>query len=420
MQSFLLNQVLGVTCILFLSGVWANPDLDLVLYGATGCVGGFAAKHLAKQPSLRWAVAGRNASEIQALAAVLCADPETVSCPKQIVAPLDEKHDPESWLKRTRAVATAAGPFSKHGGEYLLKAAARLGVHYTDTSDEFYWQREMVDRHDETARKSGARIVFSSGFCALAGDLGSQLALAKVSNSGDTRNVDAWLETYNGGISAGVLNTFKAMKNASFPKEWESDPYVLTPDANESLKVDSSVTGLGKIGYDWHEGTVTQNIFGPYDARLIRRSFVTRGQAVHFRAGAPPSMYTKWSAFLALHPGAWSSLTKCPTPAIFNGGSWRMRLRAFAGTGKQQESHEVLLSGSGDPGYRFTSVGLAEAGLCLAGKIEGCMRSGSEGGVLTAMGALEPQKMKERLESIGLLAVQEKSMSKSSATAVHV
>ena len=31
---------------------------------------------------------------------------------------------------------TAAGPFSIHGGEELLRAAAELGVHYADTSDE--------------------------------------------------------------------------------------------------------------------------------------------------------------------------------------------------------------------------------------------------------------------------------------------
>ena len=34
-------------------------------------------------------------------------------------------------------------------------------------------------------------------------------------------------------------------------------------------------------------------------------------------------------------------------------------------------SVSVTLSGQGDPGYHFTAVGLAEMGLCLAGKVGG-------------------------------------------------
>ena len=56
-------------------------------------------------------------------------------------------------------------------------------------------------------------------------------------------NVDAWLETYNGGLSSGVINTGKAIKNASYPKEWNDDPYVLAPNASTDLRVDTLVTG---------------------------------------------------------------------------------------------------------------------------------------------------------------------------------
>ena len=66
-------------------------------------------------------------------------------------------------------------------------------------------------------------MVLSSGFCVLAGDLGAQLALRALSDassdgSGDLR-LDAWLEGYNGGVSAGVIHTAEAMKKAKFPKD---------------------------------------------------------------------------------------------------------------------------------------------------------------------------------------------------------
>lgn len=303
-----------------------------------------------------------------------------------------------------------------------MKACAENGVHYVDTSDEFYWQRDMIDKYDGVARSTGARLVLSGGFCALAGDLGAQLAIEAaardegqgmsgpegVPRSSDAgARVDSWLEVYNGGVSAGVINTEKALKNASFPKEWATDPYVLAPSIAEFLKVDTSVTGLGKLAWDKHEGAVTQNIFGPYDARLLRRSFATLGQAVHYRSGAPPSMYAKWAAFLAMHPRSWSSLTTCPTPAILRDGSWRMRVRATEyWESEGSRSATVVLSGTGDPGYAFTAAGLAEVGLCLAGRVEGCLRAPAARGVLTPMGAMAPDGMRKRLEAAGMLHVE--------------
>merc|ERR1719409_2573290 len=163
----------------------ASADLDLILYGADGCVGHFAASHLAQQPGLKWAIAGRTLSHLQAVAADLAKQGGNSSKPEIIVAALDGKSDPKTWVARAKAVITAAGPFSIHGGELIVKACAESGVHYSDTSDEFYWQREMIDRHDSAAQKSQAKIILSSGFCVLAGDLGAQLAMKGLGNAKD-------------------------------------------------------------------------------------------------------------------------------------------------------------------------------------------------------------------------------------------
>ncbi|CAE7945077.1 unnamed protein product [Symbiodinium sp. KB8] len=374
-------------------------DFDLILYGADGCVGHFAAQHLAVQKSLTWAIAGRNGTKLESLKEDLKSLGD-ISEPSIVVASLDGKSDPKEWVQRTRAVITAAGPFSIHGGQLLLQACAELGVHYADTSDEFYWQRWMVDGYDGVAKASGAQVVLSSGFCALAGDLGAQLAMTEVVQNGSEVKLDAWLEKYNGGVSAGVINTAKVMKNVSYPKAWDSDPYVLIPNISSSLRKDTKVEGMGYPSYVWGEGLVVANIFGPYDARLMRRSFSHLGQAVELRVGSSSGMYPRWGAFIAEHPGSWSTLTQCPTKSVFKDGSWAYRFKASSGG----RSATVLLSGEGDPGYRFTAQGLAEAGLCLAGKVPGCTRSA--GGVFPPMGAFQPAVMKSRLESVGLLKVE--------------
>lgn len=381
---------------------------DVILYGADGCVGHFAAGHLAQQGNLSWAVAGRNRSHLDAVVSGLT---DVKSKPEVIVASLDNSSDPKTWLKDTTAVITAAGPFSIHGGEVLLRAAAELGVHYADTSDEFYWQRWMIDRYNQRAQDSGAKMVLSSGFCVLAGDLGAQLALRDLSDVGGDLRLDAWLEGYNGGVSAGVIHTAEAMKKAKFPKEWETDPYVLAPNASAELRKDSKVEGMRYPSWVSGEGLMVSNIFGPYDARLLRRSFVHLKQAVTLRVGATSGMYPKWAAFIAEHPGSWSKLTQCPTDSVYKDGSWWYRFRAMAASGAASGGaasrvSQVLLSGHGDPGYHFTALGLAETGLCLAGKTPGCLKQNTPGGVYTPMSALEPDVLTARLESIDLLKVE--------------
>lgn len=391
-----------VTALAIPTTAYAEADLDLILYGADGCVGHFAAAHLAQQPNLKWAIAGRTLAHLQSVAADLAKAGGSSSKPEIIVASLNSTAD-FTWVKRAKAVITAAGPFSVHGGEYLVKACAEAGVHYSDTSDEFYWQRWMIDRHDAAAQKSGAKVVISSGFCVLAGDLGSQLAIESLAPSqGAQVAIDAWLEKYNGGLSEGVINTGKAIANASYPKEWDKDPYVLVPGVDASLKVDTTVEGMSYPKWVTGEGLVVANIFGPYDARLLRRSFTHLGQKVQLRVGSYTSMYPKWTAFLASHPGSWTNLTKCPSQSVFDDGSWVYRFKASAG----ETSETVLLSGSGDPGYRFTAWGLAETGLCLAGKTSGCAKTSAPGGVMTSMTALNADVLKQRLVSVNLLKVE--------------
>lgn len=285
----------------------------------------------------------------------------------------------------------------------MVAACAAKGVHYVDTSDEFYWQRWMIDRYDATARASGASIVLAAGFSVLAGDLGAQLAIQQLPQTSETApiSLDAWLSKYNGGLSAGVINTGKALHNATFPKPWATDPYVLAPNASSALKIDTKLDGMSYPG--WADGgPVVSNIFGPYDARLMRRTFTDKEQRVHLRVGARPKMYTDWTAFLASHPKSWSSLTACPSAGargLLESGSWAYNFEAT----RDGSTAKIQLSGLGDPGYNFTSAGLAETALCLSGKTVGCFTH--QAGVSTPMHAMNSDVLKERLKQVGLLSI---------------
>merc|ERR1719335_1676478 len=99
-----------LSSVLFIAAVYpthAEADLDLILYGAYGCVGHFAAGHLANQTGLKWAIAGRNATSLKALAATLAAAGGSSSKPEIIVASLDGKEDAATWVTRAKAVISA-------------------------------------------------------------------------------------------------------------------------------------------------------------------------------------------------------------------------------------------------------------------------------------------------------------------------
>lgn len=123
----------------------ANPDLDLILYGATGFTGKLTAAYLDRHPALaekRCAIAGRNAKALEVVRGTLRSDNvEVVACPLTDAEAVDE------MARSTRVVITTAGPYSAYDGDVLLGACARAGTHYSDLAGEGFWQREMIDAY---------------------------------------------------------------------------------------------------------------------------------------------------------------------------------------------------------------------------------------------------------------------------------
>ena len=72
---------------------------------------------------------------------------------------------------RTRAVLSTVGPYQLYGSG-LVAACAAAGTDYVDLCGEPIWMKEMIERHQAVARRSGARIVFACGFDSVPSDLG--------------------------------------------------------------------------------------------------------------------------------------------------------------------------------------------------------------------------------------------------------
>ena len=113
-----------------------------------------------------------------------------------------------SLVAKTKVVITTVGPFALYGSS-LVAACAAAGTHYCDITGESDWVREMVDRHDDAARKSGARIVHFCGHDCVPWDLAVQAVAERVAEAGggeQLRSVRCY-DDMRGSASGGTFAT---------------------------------------------------------------------------------------------------------------------------------------------------------------------------------------------------------------------
>jgi short subunit dehydrogenase-like uncharacterized protein len=144
------------------------PTYDLVLLGATGFTGRLTARNLAHRTagtSLRWAIAGRDRTRLEAVRAELGGD---------VGVEVVDVHDLVGLLdltQRTRVLATTVGPYARHG-ELVAQACARSGTHYADITGEPAFVELIRSRYHDEAARNGARLVSCCGFDSVPHDLG--------------------------------------------------------------------------------------------------------------------------------------------------------------------------------------------------------------------------------------------------------
>ena len=166
----------------------AERDYDIVLFGATGFTGGLTAEYLARHAParLRWALAGRNRTKLEAVRARLAGIDPRLEVMDLLVVDSADAEALAGIAARTKVVATTIGPYVEHG-EPLVAACAAAGTDYVDLTGE----PEFVDRmwlaHHATAVASGARIVHACGFDSIPHDLGVYFTVQpKIASSSGT------------------------------------------------------------------------------------------------------------------------------------------------------------------------------------------------------------------------------------------
>ncbi|MGW6389225.1 saccharopine dehydrogenase family protein [Streptomyces sp. NPDC055103] len=186
----------------------ARRPYDVVLFGATGFVGGLTAEYLAEHApaECRWALAGRSSAGLTALRERLAARwPHCAELPL-LVADAGDPDSLRALAESARVVATTVGPYVWYG-EGLVAACAEAGTDCVDLTGEAEFVDLMYVRHDARARETGARIVHACGFDSVPHDLGAYFTVQQLPEDVPLR-VDGFVRvgaTFSGGTFASAL-----------------------------------------------------------------------------------------------------------------------------------------------------------------------------------------------------------------------
>ena len=377
-----------------------NRELGVVVYGATGYTGKLVAEYLNNQygadGDLSWAMAGRSIDKLEAVR-----DELGISAKVPLI--VTDASDPASvraMVDRAAVVITTVGPYQLYGSD-LVAACAEAGTDYVDLCGEPNWMEQMIKAHNDTAKASGARIVFSCGFDSIPFDLGVFFLQeeARKSLGGPLSRVRGRVCGMKGVWSGGTLASFRATMAAA-AKNPElvatlTNPFALTPGFTGA----EQPSGMKPMYDEVMESWVAPFVMATINTKNIHRSnmlldhgygadfvydemFMTgpgdEGEAIAKAVAADKSMSTDTT-----QPG------EGPTKEQRESGFYDV---LFVGQTADGKSLRARVTGDMDPGYGSTSKMIAESAVCLLKNPDTVA-----GGILTpapAMGRLLIDRLK--------------------------
>lgn len=366
----------------------SDREFDIIIYGASGFTGRLVAEYLQKEyggTDLKWAMAGRNAEKLAAVR-----DEMGVSSDIQIVSADSSQPDTLAEMAaRTKAVITTVGPYQLYG-EPLLKACVHVGTDYVDLCGEPAWMKDMIERYDEAAKASGARIVLSCGFDSIPFDLGVyHLQKHAIENHGGACErvrcrVRGMKGTFSGGTAASFMETMKRAQKQPEILDWLKDPFSLSPEKGAPQPPIHKPMEEPDLG-SW----ATPFIMASINTKNIHRSNALLdykygkdfqyGEMVLTGPGEKGEQLAKGMAKSNAFGDNPPKPGEGPSKEERENGSYDVMFVGDAPNGTRIISS---VKGDKDPGYGSTSKIIAEAALTLVKDVQG------SGGVMTPAPAM--------------------------------
>ena len=364
----------------------------IVLYGATSFVGQLVAAYLQKflaeddsNNEVSWAIAGRNQQKLEQVKKQVGNSELPL-----IIADSEDSDSLNEMAAQAQVIISTVGPYLKYG-EPLIKACAENGTDYVDLTGEALFIKDMLDKYQQTAKDSGARIVNSCGFDSLPSDLGVLFTqnCAQKAHGEYCDTINMRVKAAKGGLSGGTVSSMATIfeeiaKDKSLRKQL-ANPYILNDDAKRPNVRQENVS-LPQWDAD-NERWVAPFIMASINTRIVHRSNQLRDyqygrdfkydEAIWLPAGLKGRLMsygmtagiTGFAASMMFKPSR-DLLNEHVLPKPGDGPSKSEQengyfdIRFFGYTNK---NHQVLtkVTGDKDPGYGSTCQMLAQSALCL-------------------------------------------------------
>ena len=383
----------------------SEREFDVIVFGASGYTGKLVAEYMGKEygndESIRWAIAGRNKDKLSSVKKDLNLN-ERVSI---IEVDSTNKDSLDSMTSSAKCILTTVGPYQLYGSS-LVQSCSENGTDYVDLTGEPGWMYEMINAHQDTAKKSGARIVFSCGFDSIPFDLGvyfvQQAAQEKYGKP--AKHVRGRVKAMNGEFSGGTIAslgaTMATLKEKPELIQVLSNPFSLTEGFEGPAQLDDSKVLLDEKLNMW----VAPFVMAPINTKNIHRSNALLGHAYGedfcydemMIAGEGEEGKQIADAMNSSNPMGGDNLPQPgegPSKESREQGNYDVLFFADFDEG----SIEARVTGDMDPGYGSTSKMIAESALCL---IQDC--GDLSGGMYTPAPAMGEKLIKRLTKNAGL------------------
>jgi len=394
-----------------------DTPFDIVVFGATSFVGQILCRYLWQRHGtggeVKWALAGRSQAKLEQVRGQLGHGAQALPL---LVADAADEQALRAVCQQTRVVISTVGPYALYGSP-LVKVCAETGTDYCDLTGEVPWMAQMIAAHENTAKKTGARIVHTCGFDSVPSDLGVQYLQEQAQAKFGTpcTSVRMRIARIKGGLSGGtvasMLNMMREMEKDPSVKRVLTNPFVLTPQGRGIRQPNVNFMAYDDAARSWLAPFVmasintrvvhrTNHLMGsPYgqdfkydEAMMTGPGLAGRLRAFGMAAGLGGFMVASsfkttrhlLERYVVPKPG------EGPSPQSQERGLYDLR---FMGETSQGQKMTAKVTGDRDPGYGSTAKMLGEAGACLAFDLP---KSEMGGGFWTPA-ALMGSKLRSRL-----------------------
>jgi short subunit dehydrogenase-like uncharacterized protein len=352
-----------------------SSKFDIIVYGATGFTGQLVAEYLAAHytgaDAPKWAMAGRSLEKLAAMRDAIGAPADTAL----IVADASDPKSLQAMVEQTRSVVSTVGPYQYYGND-LLAACVASGTDYFDLCGEPVWMRQMIDKHEATAKTSGARIVFSCGFDSVPFELGAFFVQEEARRAfgapasrvkGRVRDMRG---TLSGGTAASGRATFEAVAKDLSLVTILNDPFALTPGFKGPKQPKGNKIVFEEDLQSWTAPFMmalinTRNVHRsnmlmgfPYGREFVYDEMVVTGSGERGEANAKKVVAANGEKTgpSAPKPG------EGPSKQERENGLYDLLYIAVAPDGREVRAS---VKGDRDPGYGSTSKMISECAICL-------------------------------------------------------